>query len=306
MTDEEPVPAEASDESVATEAGEQPAAEVIPEVTPEEEASPGDAPVPETTPVETEENEVIPEYTPEQEAVPEAVAAADLNTGLRSREELVAEIEARLRELEMITSKQISKVEAEPETESLSETEAGEESLKETEAEEESLPETEAEEGSLQETEAGEESLPETEAGEESLPETEAGSELFPGSEPGTVTGPVHDELLELLPDDTVTERESEKENVKELTPADLIDRFISISPAIERIKPGEIQPVRDLSETGDEEGAIFITETLAKIYVNQGYFTKAINVYQKLSLQYPEKSAYFAGCIEKIEELIK
>jgi hypothetical protein len=69
---------------------------------------------------------------------------------------------------------------------------------------------------------------------------------------------------------------------------------------------PGEDQPVRDLSEPGDEEEATFITETLAKIYVNQGYYTKAINIYQKLSLQYPEKSAYFAGRIEKIEELIK
>jgi hypothetical protein len=121
-----------------------------------------------------------------------------------------------------------------------------------------------------------------------------------------TVTGPVHDELLELLPDDTFTEKDPEKETVKELTPADLIDRFISISPTIERIKPGEVHPVRDLSEPGDEEEATFITETLAKIYVTQGYYTKAINIYQKLSLQYPEKSAYFAGRIEKIEELIK
>ena len=67
-----------------------------------------------------------------------------------------------------------------------------------------------------------------------------------------------------------------------------------------------EIQPVRDLSETSAEEKGSFITETLAKIYINQGYYSRAINIYEKLSLQYPEKSAYFAGRIEKINDLIK
>jgi hypothetical protein len=69
---------------------------------------------------------------------------------------------------------------------------------------------------------------------------------------------------------------------------------------------PGDYPPVRDLSADSSSEQGTFITETLAKIYVNQGYFTKAINIYEKLSLQYPEKSAYFAGRIEKIKELIK
>ena len=90
------------------------------------------------------------------------------------------------------------------------------------------------------------------------------------------------------------------------LSPADLIERFIRISPTIERMTPGDYPPVRDLSADSNSEQGTFITETLAKIYVNQGYFSKAINIYEKLSLQYPEKSAYFAGRIEKIKELIK
>jgi hypothetical protein len=280
ITEYDPTPERAADQQFTTE--ENVEQEVIPEVTPEEEASPGDAPAAELTPAETEEQEVIREYAPDEEPAPEDVAAADLNTGLRSREELVAEIEARLRELEMITREQISKVEAE----------SGAEQLPESER----LPESEAEEVSLSESEA------------ERLPEPEAESEFLSGSEPETetVTGPVHEELLELLPDETFTGKESLEESVRALTPSDLIDRFISISPTIERLKPGGDQPVRDLSEPGDEEEATFITETLAKIYVNQGYYTKAINIYQKLSLQYPEKSAYFAGRIEKIEELIK
>jgi lipopolysaccharide biosynthesis regulator YciM len=63
---------------------------------------------------------------------------------------------------------------------------------------------------------------------------------------------------------------------------------------------------VKDLSAESSEEQGKFITETLARIYINQGYYTKAINIYEKLSLQNPEKSAYFASRIEKINELIK
>ena len=48
-----------------------------------------------------------------------------------------------------------------------------------------------------------------------------------------------------------------------------------------------------------------FCTETLAQVYVGQGYPEQAREIYSKLSLRYPEKSAYFAGLIAKIEENI-
>ena len=47
-----------------------------------------------------------------------------------------------------------------------------------------------------------------------------------------------------------------------------------------------------------------FYTETLAQIYAEQGYYEQAKRIYSKLILAYPEKSAYFATLIQKIEEL--
>lgn len=53
------------------------------------------------------------------------------------------------------------------------------------------------------------------------------------------------------------------------------------------------------------EEVFDLYTETLAQIYAEQGYYEQAKRIYSKLILAYPEKSAYFAALIQKIEELI-
>ena len=45
-------------------------------------------------------------------------------------------------------------------------------------------------------------------------------------------------------------------------------------------------------------------TETLAQIYAEQGYYEQAKDIYSKLILAYPEKSAYFAALIQKLNEL--
>ena len=56
--------------------------------------------------------------------------------------------------------------------------------------------------------------------------------------------------------------------------------------------------------ETHEKGGDLldaFCTETLAQIYVEQGYYEQAKMIYSKLLLRYPEKSAYFAALIEKL-----
>lgn len=45
-------------------------------------------------------------------------------------------------------------------------------------------------------------------------------------------------------------------------------------------------------------------TETLAKIYFEQEFYQRAIEVYEKLILLYPKKSAYFATLIEQAKNI--
>jgi len=85
---------------------------------------------------------------------------------------------------------------------------------------------------------------------------------------------------------------------------SDLIDSFIRQKPSMPR--PGEeLQEQKDISEEHVQPSDFFMTETLAKIYVKQGNYAKAILVYEKLSLKYPEKSSYFASQIKIIRKLI-
>ncbi|MCR5828380.1 MAG: hypothetical protein K6G53_08185 [Bacteroidales bacterium] len=47
-------------------------------------------------------------------------------------------------------------------------------------------------------------------------------------------------------------------------------------------------------------------TETLAGIYYSQGFYRRAIDIYKKLILFYPEKNTYFAALIERCKEKTK
>lgn len=81
----------------------------------------------------------------------------------------------------------------------------------------------------------------------------------------------------------------------------DLIEKFIQEEPTIPKGKLDTIDD-RDLSEESSIEKEDLFSETLAKIYIRQKLFEKAIATYIKLSLKYPEKSVYFANRIEKIK----
>jgi len=123
------------------------------------------------------------------------------------------------------------------------------------------------------------------------------------GTEPGTPdveqTIPAEGQLLDI--DFTLGTEEEERV----ITDNELIDRFIEIDPRIDPRKELREEHIRDIGSVDEEMNSGLITETLAKIYLNQRYYSKAILIYERLSLKFPEKSSYFATQIEKIKELI-
>ena len=96
------------------------------------------------------------------------------------------------------------------------------------------------------------------------------------------------------------------EKNSKKLLESELIDKFIIANPRIEPQKDKSYVPDDDISKPYVEEAGGLVTETLAKIYINQGYYSRAMDIYEKLSLKFPEKSSYFASQIEKVKEYIK
>ncbi len=82
------------------------------------------------------------------------------------------------------------------------------------------------------------------------------------------------------------------------------IDRFIELNPKFSPVK--ERQENVDIAVNSITENQNLITETLAKIYVEQKKYDKAIQAFKILSLKYPEKSSFFANQIDAIKKLDK
>lgn len=81
-----------------------------------------------------------------------------------------------------------------------------------------------------------------------------------------------------------------------------IIDKFISENPKIKPVKKDAPKPklVNNDSAISDS----LMTETLARIYLEQKNYDKAIQSYKILSLKYPEKSSFFAHQIKLVKEL--
>jgi len=81
----------------------------------------------------------------------------------------------------------------------------------------------------------------------------------------------------------------------------DLIDKFIESNPKIIPIPKDAVVPV---VETISEDTSHLMTETLARVYLEQKKYSKAIQAYEILILKYPEKSSFFADRISDIKIL--
>ena len=83
-----------------------------------------------------------------------------------------------------------------------------------------------------------------------------------------------------------------------------IIEKFIKNQPKILQISKHQFFKPSDIAKKSILENHDLITETLAKVYVKQNHFEKAILAYHKLSLKYPQKSSYFADQIKIITKL--
>jgi hypothetical protein len=105
------------------------------------------------------------------------------------------------------------------------------------------------------------------------------------------------------------TEEESEPvQEVPEMPGQQLIDTFINSDKP--KFVLSEAPATGSLSVEIDEiasegVGEEYFTETLARIYIKQGRYSKALEIIQRLSLQFPKKNAYFADQIRFLEKLI-
>lgn len=83
----------------------------------------------------------------------------------------------------------------------------------------------------------------------------------------------------------------------------ELIDDFINKENG--KISLQEETEYEPEQETVEDEGSSYFTETLARIYIKQGRYSKALEIIQRLYLEYPKKNRYFADQIRFLQKLI-
>ena len=79
-----------------------------------------------------------------------------------------------------------------------------------------------------------------------------------------------------------------------------LIDQFLAVNPRISPMAKDAPAPV--VRTEPDAQVTGLVTETLARMYAEQGHVAKAIQAYEILKLRVPEKSSIFAARIEALK----
>lgn len=112
-------------------------------------------------------------------------------------------------------------------------------------------------------------------------------------------------EWMQLIAQKPIFREESQVRKIEEIEEKfNLIDRFIELNPKIKPVDKNAIN--MDLTLESSTENESLMTETLAKVYLEQKKYENAIKAYRILILKYPEKSGFFADRIKAIKNLQK
>lgn len=99
-------------------------------------------------------------------------------------------------------------------------------------------------------------------------------------------------------------DKESDKTTLQKRKKFELLDKFIESSPKI--VPNQDMEAKVNIKQSTKLDSSELMTETLAKVYLEQKKFKKAIQAYKILSLKYPEKSGFFADRINAVKKLQK
>lgn len=118
-----------------------------------------------------------------------------------------------------------------------------------------------------------------------------------------TVVNASEEDDNNLLLTDALTEAEDEMPlSEKQKAQQEIIDSFISSNVGIIKADADSNEySTADLSKESGQLSDKVISENFAKVLAQQGKIKQAIQMYEKLSLKYPEKSSYFASLIKKL-----
>lgn len=99
-------------------------------------------------------------------------------------------------------------------------------------------------------------------------------------------------------------ENQQPKQEEENSQPGKIIDQFIA------QKETGVVQKnffsAANLAKLSLVDKEDFVSETLAKIYADQGNYDKAIRAYEVLRLKFPEKSTFFANQIKILKEKLE
>ena len=82
-----------------------------------------------------------------------------------------------------------------------------------------------------------------------------------------------------------------------------IIESFIKNNPGINKPEDKDYKEEISLASKSLKETYDLVSETMAELFLAQGHPKKAIKIYEKLILIYPEKSTYFAARISKLKD---